>query len=108
MARTRLFLARSALGVLIAAAVAWIAAAPAHGQAGAAAAPAEDRKARAKEHFDRGVELSSKGSVEAALAEFLESRRLFPTRSATYNAASCLRSLERTVEALETYEALLG
>jgi hypothetical protein len=74
----------------------------------AAATPPDDKKAQARDHFDKGVELSGKGDVTGALAEFLESRRLFPTRSATYNAASCLRALDRGEEALAMYEAFLG
>ena len=42
------------------------------------------------------------------LAEFLRSRELYPTRSATKNMAICLRKLQRFDEALEAFEALIN
>src|SRR6185436_14514700 len=66
-----------------------------------------DPKAEALEHFDKGNTLFKSGALAAALAEFLESRRLYPTRSATSNAALCLSQLQRFDEALDLYEALL-
>ena len=48
------------------------------------------------------------GQWDAALAEFLASRELYPTRSATRNAAIALRQLKRNVDALELYERLLS
>ena len=44
---------------------------------------------------------------DAALAEFLESRRLYPFRSALFNAALCLEKLGRHDEAAEQLEQLL-
>jgi len=43
----------------------------------------------------------------AALAEFMRSRELYPTRTATNNAAVCLRKLKRFDESLDMYETLL-
>lgn len=72
-------------------------------------APPADAAARAaaRASFDRGLTLFEQGAWSAALAEFRASRRLFPTRNATSNAAVCLRKLERFDEALDLYEALL-
>ena len=72
------------------------------------APPAEDaRKDEARAHFEKGVVLFRQSAWAPALAEFLESRRLFATRNATSNAAICLRNLQRFDEALGMYEALL-
>jgi hypothetical protein len=97
----------AAIGLALAVSVAGRAGA----QAPAAPAAPEQRadavKAEARVHFDRGVALVEQGAWSAALAEFRASRRLFPTRNATSNAALCLRKLERFDEALELYEVLL-
>lgn len=70
--------------------------------------PANDPRAEARAHFERGLQLIGAGSWEAALAEFLATRRLAPTiRNATLNAARCLQKLDRTDEALAMYETLL-
>ena len=52
-------------------------------------------KVRAKEHFKRGLRLLREEAWAPALAEFLQSRELFPTRVATNNAAVALRKLQR-------------
>ena len=76
-----------------------------------AAAPApedaEKRKEEAKVRFQRGLELVQNESWDAALAEFLASRKLFPTRVALKNAALSLRQLKRSVEALAMYNELV-
>jgi PEGA domain len=76
----------------------------------AAAAEATDgaRKEQARTHFERGAALVRAQSWEAALAEFLLSRELYPTRGNTQNAAVCLRQLERYDEALDMLELLLA
>lgn len=66
-----------------------------------------DAKSAAAGHFKRGKELFSKNAWAAALSEFLESRKLFPTWSATSNAAICLKNLQRYDEALSMLEILL-
>ncbi|MFO0553600.1 MAG: kelch repeat-containing protein [Polyangiaceae bacterium] len=72
------------------------------------AAPPEDpNRAAAEEHFKRGLEHYDASAWAPALAEFLESRHLYPTRAATQNAAFCLAKLGRNDEALDLYEALL-
>lgn len=72
------------------------------------APPVEDeKKAAARAQYDKGLALFHRGAWAAALAELLESRRLFATRSATSVAAICLRNLERYDEALGMFEALL-
>ena len=76
-------------------------------EAPAEAAKPADLKAEAREHFFRAVELFDNGSWAAALAEFLQSRALYPTRQATKNAAVCLKKLSRFDESLDMFEALL-
>lgn len=71
------------------------------------AAPDPQKRAEAEASFKRGLELLAQDAWQAALAEFLRSRELFPTRTATNNAAFCLRKLNRFDEALDMYEALL-
>jgi hypothetical protein len=74
----------------------------------ARAQPSDDAKyAEAKEHFSRGVEHTDRGEWDAALVEFLKSREILPTAKNTYNAAVCLRRVNRFDEALDMYEALL-
>ena len=67
----------------------------------------EETKAESRRHFQRGLELLKEQAWAPALAEFLLSRQLYPTRVATNNAAFALRKLERYDEALDMYETLL-
>jgi hypothetical protein len=55
----------------------------------------------------RGRELSAARAWAAAFLEFLQSRRLYPTMSATSNAVVCLKNLQRYDEALDMLGALL-
>ena len=80
--------------------------------AGAAETPTPDdelaqRRKGAKAHFLSGIELAKQGKWDAALAEFLASRELYPTSVALKNAAISLRQLERYPQALEIYQELL-
>lgn len=75
--------------------------------ADAPSAADEAKKAEAKAHFDKGLALLQEGAWAAALAEFLISREMFPTRAATQNAGTCLRKLQRYDESLDMYEQLL-
>jgi hypothetical protein len=70
--------------------------------------PEEAKKEEARKHFESGLALFDVGSWEPALAEFLLSREIYPTRSATKNAAFCLRKLNRLDDALKMFEGLLG
>jgi hypothetical protein len=70
---------------------------------GADAATTEAARAR----FNRGMERLQQKAWDAALSEFVESRRILPTKSATQNMAVCLRELQRYDEALEALEGLL-
>jgi hypothetical protein len=81
--------------------------APAAAPADDPAADVEKKKEEAKVRFQRGIELVQNESWDAALAEFLVSRELFPTRVALKNAALCLRQLKRYVEALAMYNELI-
>jgi hypothetical protein len=75
-----------------------------HGGEREDAAKREADKKEALAHFDRGSELVSKSMWDAALAEFLESRRLYPAAGNTQNAALCLKTLGRLDEALDLFE----
>ncbi|WP_437972073.1 PEGA domain-containing protein [Sorangium sp. So ce260] len=65
-------------------------------------------KADAEARFQRGLRMYRAEAWEAAAAEFLESRRLFPTWGATSSAARCLQKLGRPIEALELFESLFS
>ena len=69
--------------------------------------PAKAKREEARARFLKGIELVQNESWDAALAEFLASRELFPTQVAIKNAAISLRQLKRNAEALEMYEELL-
>ncbi|WP_437562023.1 PEGA domain-containing protein [Sorangium sp. So ce542] len=62
----------------------------------------------AEGRFRRGRRLFLEGAWGAALAELLESRRLYPTWSATSSAGACLMTLGRFDEALEVLEGSLA
>lgn len=62
---------------------------------------------RARALFDAGLAHFDRGEWSAALADFLRSRELFPTRTAALNAAVCLRKEARFDEALDVLEDLL-
>src|SRR5262245_14346266 len=66
------------------------------------------KKEEARGHFERGLGLFDDEQWDPALAEFLRSRQIHPSRAATKNAAICLRNLKRFDEALEMFEELLG
>ncbi len=69
--------------------------------------PEAATKAEAFAHFDKGLALYDQGAWAAALAEFLEARRLHPLRNAVYQAGLCLSKLQRYDEALDCFEATL-
>ena len=71
------------------------------------APPDPAKRGEAEEHFKKGLQLLAEDAWQAALAEFLLSRELFPTRTALNNAAFCMRKLKRFDESLDLYEALL-
>jgi PEGA domain-containing protein len=81
--------------------------APAAKDTGEVAPPSDATKAEARGHFEKGLRLLQEEAWAAALAEFLISRELFPTRAATTNAAVALRKLQRYDESLDMFEALL-
>ena len=67
----------------------------------------EAKRSEARSYFEKGLALFEKEAWDAALAEFARSRRTYPTRAATENAAFCLRQLQRLDEALEMFEDML-
>ncbi len=71
----------------------------------ASAAPSDPRT-EAFSRFERGRELLAEKRYDEALSEFLESRRIFPSRGNTNNAALCLQELARYDEALEMFRNL--
>ncbi len=71
------------------------------------AAATEEVRQEAKRLFDRGVKLLEANKFDDALIDFRRSREVFPTRSATENAAICLRELGKTAEAFEMFRAVL-
>lgn len=74
--------------------------------------PAAQAEATAKEearkHFDQGLALFDRGSLDAAYPEFEKSISIYPTRAAIKNAALCLRRLNRFAEAVNMNERLLA
>ncbi len=76
--------------------------------AASADAAAAEQKQRAQVRFDRGRELYANKAWAAALAEFLEARKLLPTWSATAWSAQCLKNLARFDEALDMYAVLVN
>jgi hypothetical protein len=76
-------------------------------ETGEIAPPSDATKAEARGHFEKGLHLLQEEAWAAALAEFLISRELYPTRAATTNAAVALRKLQRFDESLDMFEALL-
>ena len=81
------------------------------GDAPSADAPSADDapgKEEARTHFDKGVALLQARSFDAALIEFERSRAAFPTRSATENAAVCLREVGRLDEAYDAFGKVLN
>lgn len=75
---------------------------------GAATLHAEggDARGEAQVLFDRGLALLDAGDRERALALFLRSHALYPSKGNTANAAHCLQELGRYDEALDLYEEL--
>ena len=71
------------------------------------ATSAEERRAQARAHFESGLAHFDRGEWSAALADFMRSREIFSTRSATRNASVCLRREARYDEALDMAEDLL-
>ena len=69
--------------------------------------PAAQKKEEARARFEKAMTLFDKKLWDAALAEFLESRAAYPTRSNTQNAAICLQNLNRFDESLDMFETLV-
>jgi hypothetical protein len=69
--------------------------------------PEVSKRDEAYTHFQAALAHFDRREWSAALAEFLRSREIYPTRAATKDAAVCLRTEGRFDEALELYEDLL-
>src|SRR5262245_51401146 len=63
-------------------------------------------KDEARARFERGLGFYRQKQLEAALAEFLRSRKLYPTRAASFNTARVYKELGRYDEALEALESI--
>jgi len=74
-------------------------------QPSAGGAGEEARKADARTHFQRGLELSDEQAWDAAYAEYVASIGIYPTKAATKNAALCLRMMHRYAESLDMLES---
>jgi predicted RNA-binding protein with TRAM domain len=61
----------------------------------------------ARLHFDQGLRLVRRENWAAALAEFDESIRLYPTAVALFNRGLCLRYLNRYPESIEAFAIYL-
>lgn len=70
-------------------------------------AAAADRKNAARAHFETAKALADAGNWAPALAEFLQSRELYATWGNTLGAASSMKKLGRSDEALNLFERLL-
>lgn len=66
----------------------------------------ETTRDEARARFEHGLELYRQSQLDAALAEFLRSSELFPTRSAAFNAARIYLELGRHDDALELLERI--
>ncbi len=101
----------SALCALFGATLCVFASSPAYAQPAPATAPptppSESQQDDARNHFVMGLTHFDRGEWPAALAEFLKSRELFPSKGNTKNAAICLRKVGRYDEALDMFETLL-
>ncbi len=71
------------------------------------AEPAPSLRAAAMASLKRGLRLYRQQEWDAALAEFVRSRELYPARGNTLNSALCLQKLKRYDEALDMFEILL-
>ena len=69
-------------------------------------AMAEDNKAKAKKHFESGVDFMKTEDFDSAAAEFERSVELFPTKSGLFNLANCYKGLQRYGKALTTIRTL--
>jgi len=69
--------------------------------------PAAPGREEARALFETGLAHFDRGEWSAALADFMRSRAIFPTRTAGLNAAVCLRKEGRFDEALEVLEDVL-
>jgi hypothetical protein len=68
---------------------------------------ANDAKARAQEHLDRGNAFKSERSFEKALVEFRAAHDLYPSPKIFYNEADAESELGRFVDAAAHYDAFL-
>jgi hypothetical protein len=66
----------------------------------------DPRKAEARAHFQRGLELSEDESWDAAFAEYTASLAIHPTKAAAKNAGLCLRMLHRYAESVDMLERM--
>ena len=74
---------------------------------GPARVAAQDARAEAGEHFQRGLRLYEEGRDEAALAELEEAHRLSPAWQVLYNIGRVHARLGHAVEAADSYERYL-
>jgi tetratricopeptide (TPR) repeat protein len=73
----------------------------------AAAAPTNEDKIRAREHYQKGITHYDIKEYAEALVEFKNAYRLVPDPAFLYNIAQCYRKLGSDVEALDFYRNFL-
>lgn len=71
-------------------------------------AEAQDARAQAAEHFDRGIAFFNEERFDAALAELARAYELFPAYQTLYNLARVHAELGHAVEAARAYERYLA
>lgn len=89
------------------AAYAQTAPAPSTASASLPSDPADDVKARAQEHLDRGNALKNERSFDKALVEFRTAHDLYPSPKILYNEADAESELGHFVDAAAHYDAFL-
>ena len=67
-----------------------------------------DAQAEAKAHFRNGVSLQQVEDFDAAIEAYESSLELYPTKSALFNLANCLKAAHRYADALSAFETLLA
>ncbi|MGE0790627.1 MAG: PEGA domain-containing protein [Sandaracinaceae bacterium] len=72
-----------------------------------ASAQQDDVRARAAEHFDRGIAFYEEGRYDAALAELARAYELAPAHQVLYNLARVHAALGHAVEAAAAYDRYL-
>jgi hypothetical protein len=93
--------------VALAVSAAWLCAVTPHG-AGAQPKPADDARAQAGEHFDRGIELFNENDNAGALAEFKRAYDLVADPVVLYNIGLVYSAMRRPVECVDALDKVIA